>query len=107
MEQPAVLAVVGDGPAGSYAFTLKVLDSGRTYRVVPHRDPDQPRYWCVVVFRCTSAGVPDGADPWWIGASGLKREELGETLGAIRTDPSGWLAEPSRRALRARLFAAE
>lgn len=106
-EQGAGLAVVGDGPAGSYAFTLKVLDTGRTFRVVPHRDPDQPRYWCIVVFRCTPAGVPDGPDPWWIGASGLRREDLGDALGAIRNDPSAWLAAPSRAELQAHLFAAD
>jgi hypothetical protein len=106
METTAALAVVGDGPPGSYAFTLKVLDDGRTYRVAPHRDPDQPRFWCVVVFRCTPAGVPEGPDPWLIGISGLRREELGEALGAIRSDPGGWLASPACAGLRARLFAA-
>lgn len=103
--EAAALTVVGDGPAGSYAFTLKVVDDGRTYRVTPHRDPDQPRFWCVVVFRCTPAGVPDGADPWWIAASGLSREELGGTLAAIRNDPAAWLAEPARAGLRVRLLA--
>ena len=65
------------------------------------RDPRQPRFWCVVVFRLSAAGLADEAERPWVGPGGLHREELKETLGSIRADPSAWLAEPDHRALRA------
>jgi hypothetical protein len=70
------------------------------HRVLPLRDPDQPRFWCVVVVRCTAGGLPDRSQPPWVGRRGLRREELSETMEAIRADPSAWLAQPEQTELR-------
>jgi hypothetical protein len=87
--------------AAAYGFTVRARANGLLHRVAPMRDPRQPRFWCVVVFRLAAVGFSDEAERHWVGQGGLRREELKETLGAIRDDPSAWLAEPAQRALRA------
>ena len=105
MKHVAGVEVIGERPPDAYAFTLRANANGRTYRVAPERDPDQPRFWCVVVYRCSPGGLPDGSERPWVGPCGLRREDLKETLGAIRSDPGSWLAEDSHGALRAWMLA--
>lgn len=97
--------VVAERTADAYAFTLRAAGNGLAYRVAPERDPSQPRFWCVVVYRCLPGGLPDANAGIWVGPGGLRREDLKETLGAIRADPAGWLAEPARDELRAWMLA--
>jgi hypothetical protein len=89
----------------AYGFTMKTMANGMLHRVLPLRDPEQPRFWCVVVVRWMPGNVPDRSMPAWIGQRGLRREELSETMGAIRADLSGWLAEPAQAHLRAWVLA--
>jgi hypothetical protein len=79
---------------------MKTAANGFLHRVLPLRDPDQPRFWCVVVVRCTPGGLPDQSVPVWIGQRGLRRDELSETMEAIRADLSAWLAEAAQAQLR-------
>src|SRR5215207_2841413 len=51
--------VVEERNADAYGFTIKVLANGLLHRILPVRDPHQPRFWCVVVFRCSPGGIPD------------------------------------------------
>jgi hypothetical protein len=95
------IAVVADHVAGAYGFTMKTVANELLHRVLPLRDPDQPRFWCVVVVRCTAGGLPDRSQPPWVGRRGLRREDLSETMEAIRADPSAWLAQPEQTELRA------
>jgi len=44
--------------------------------------------------------VPDEAERPWIGPGGLRREDLKEIMGAIRANPSSWLAENAHGQLR-------
>ena len=100
VEQVIDVEVVEDRNAEAYGFTVKVLANGLLHRILPVRDPHQPRFWCVVVFRCSPGGVPDAAEQPWVGLGGLRREELKETMSAIRANPSSWLAEAAHGQLR-------
>jgi hypothetical protein len=101
VDEPSAVAVVAEHVNGAYGFTMKTAANEFLHRVLPLRDPDQPRFWCVVVVRCTAGGLPDRSQPPWVGRRGLRREELSETMGAIRTDLSAWLAHPEQTELRA------
>ena len=86
--------------AEGIGFFLKARANGRTYRVAPARDPRQPRFWCILVYRCSSAGVADPDERPWIGPGGMTREELPAALAAIRADVGAWLAQEPCRELR-------
>jgi hypothetical protein len=101
MEHPPEIEVVAERDATAYGFTVRAQTNGRLHRIIPTRDPQQPRFWCVVIYRCSPARIPDEDGQVWIGPRGLQRDELKETLGAIRADPAAWLADPARHALRA------
>jgi hypothetical protein len=101
VEQPCELEVVVERHPTAYGFTVRARANGQLHRIIPLRDPQQPRFWCVVIFRCSPAGIPDEDGQVWIGPRGLQRDELKETLGAIRADPSAWLADGTHHALRA------
>lgn len=81
-------------------FRLKERESKRVYRVIPARDPRQPRLWCVLVYRCASSGVADDRQRPWFGAQGMTRDELVTALAAIRADVDAWLDRPECRDLR-------
>jgi hypothetical protein len=100
VEQVIDVEVVEERNADAYGFTVKVLANGLLHRILPVRDPHQPRFWCVVVFRCSPGGVPDATEQPWVGLGGLRREELKETMSAIRANPSSWLAETAHGQLR-------
>jgi len=99
-ERAIDVEVVEERNADAYGFTVKVLANGLLHRILPVRDPHQPRFWCVVVFRCSPGGIPDASEQPWVGLGGLRREELKETMSAIRANPSSWLAETAHGQLR-------
>jgi hypothetical protein len=101
VNEPSAVAVVAEHVNGAYGFTMKTVANEFLHRVLPLRDPDQPRFWCVVVVRCTAGGLPDRSQLPWVGRRGMQREELSETMGAIRADVSAWLAQPEQTELRA------
>jgi hypothetical protein len=88
----AAFEIVAPQPPGAYGFSVRVAATGRLYRITPGRDPQEPRFWCVVVYRCTPSGLPDATERPWLGHAGLHRDELGAALTAIRDDVGGWLA---------------
>ena len=104
VENADVEVIVSPRP-DAFSFLLRARVTGRLYRVTPTRDPHQPRFWCVVVYRCSPGGLPDGSERPWVGPCGLRREDLKETLGTIRADPGAWLAEAPHAALRAWMLA--
>jgi hypothetical protein len=101
----ATVEIVDERDPRAYGFTLRTAATGLLHRVLPLRDPDQPRFWCVVVIRCSPGGLPDRSQPAWIGRRGLRRDELAATMGAIRADPSAWLAESPQAQLRSWVLA--
>lgn len=105
MTDDAFEVVESRGPEG-FGFFVKVRASGQVYRVAPARDPDQPRFWCLLVTRCSAAGVADPGERPWLGAGGMTREELPTTLAAIRDDVGSWLDQASCKELRRWLLSA-
>jgi hypothetical protein len=97
---PAPVASITEHLRGAYGFIMKSAANGSHFRVLPLRDPDQHRFWCVVVVRILPGGDPDRSHPAWIGRRGLRREELSEIMAAIRDDLEPWLADPAQNALR-------
>ena len=100
VEKVIDVEVVEERNTDGYGFMVKVLANGLLHRILPVRDPHQPRFWCVVVFRCSPGGVPDASEQPWVGLRGLRREELKDTMSAIRANPSSWLAETAHGQLR-------
>lgn len=105
MEPISELEVVEERDASAYGFMVRARANGLLHRILPLRDPRQPRFWCVVVFRCSPGGVADESERPWFGPGGLRREDLKDTLGAIRADPCAWLAEAAHSELRAWMLA--
>lgn len=95
--------VVPRAPEG-LSLILKPHHGARLYRMVPVRDPEQPRFWCLVVLRCTrTGGVEEGVAPWFV-AGKLTRDDLPKLLAEIQADLDGWLAREEYRALRSWLL---
>ena len=99
-ESDVDVELVDERDVHAYAFTIRTRANGLLHHVLPLRDPNQPRFWCVVVYRCSSGGLADATERPWVGARGLRREDLKEVMGALRANPSSWLAQPENRALR-------
>jgi hypothetical protein len=95
------LVTIDEHLPGAFTFRIKVTESGAMFLVLPRRDPGQPRFWCVVVVKCAPGGLVDPSEGGWLGEQGLRREELGGTMTAIRENVNGWLAEPSQEGLLA------
>jgi hypothetical protein len=73
-----------------------------TFRVIPVRDPDQPRLWCLRLEPCAGPSlnaITARVDPFYTSLA-MTREQLTETLGAIRLDTSNWLADQSQEDLQ-------
>jgi hypothetical protein len=100
LDDASAIEVVPERDAHVYGFTIKTAANTLLHRVTPLRDPSQPRFWCVVVFRCTAGGLPDKSELPWISKRQLRREELADTMQAIRADPVAWLAEAGNAELR-------
>ena len=88
-----VLEVVESRTPDGLAVLLRARPSGRHYRVAPTRDPRQPRFWCLMVIRCSSAGVPHPSELPWAGGWGTRWEDLATDLALIRADVNAWLAQ--------------
>lgn len=80
---------------------LKHQPSPWTFRVVPVRDPDQPRLWCLRWEPCAGPSLnakTARVDPYYTSLA-MTREQLAETLGAVRQTTALWLQELSQREL--------
>ena len=69
------------------------LTSPWVFRVVPFRDPDQPRLWCLRMEPCSGASLSAKTariDPFYTSLA-MTREELAGTLDQIRLSTSTWL----------------
>ncbi len=81
---------------------LKHLESPWLIRVIPVRDPDQPRLWCLRMEACAGASLTAKTarvDPFYT-ALAMTREQLTETLASIRLGVGGWLLEQPQGDLR-------
>jgi hypothetical protein len=94
------LIVVNSRGGDGLGISFKVEGSGRVFRLEPTRDPNQPRFWCFRIYRCTSTGVVSQDERSWWGPGGMTRPELPAAVQAIRTDPDAWLANEALAELR-------
>ena len=99
MDDGRHIATIDAHERGALALRIKIVASGARFVIMPHRDPEQPRWWCVVVATCAAGGLIDPAAAGVIVQRQLGRDELTESLAAIRTNLDAWLAEPSRQLL--------
>lgn len=100
MVDPAPIASICEHLRGAYGFTMKSTHNGSLFRVLPLRDPNQPRFWCIVVVRSLPGGEIDRSHPAWIGRRSLRREELAELMAAIRDDLETWLGDAAQKTPR-------
>jgi hypothetical protein len=92
-----VIELRGNGGLGVF---LRVGDDQRLYRVAPVRDPNQPRFWCLAAFECSSCGIPVSGSAIWAGWWGSSPGELPALLDSIKADAEVWLAEKECAGLR-------
>lgn len=95
-----LLTVIASRGGDGLGVSVKVEGAGRIFRIEPTRDPNQPRFWCFRVYRCTAAGVVSQTERSWWGAGGMNRADLPAAIAAIRDDPTTWLAGKDLAELR-------
>lgn len=86
--------------AGGLGVFLRVDDDQRLFRVAPVRDPQQPRFWCLAAFECSSCGIPISGTAIWAGWWGSSHGELPAILDTIKADAGEWLLEDECKGLR-------
>ena len=92
-----VIELRGNGGLGVF---LRVGDDQRLYRVAPVRDPNQPRFWCLAAFECSSCGIRVSGSALWAGWWGSSQLELPGLFDAIKEDADAWLANEQCAKLR-------
>jgi hypothetical protein len=90
--------------AGGLGVFLRVGDDQRLFRVAPVRDPNQPRFWCLAAFECSSCGIPVSGAAIWAGWWGSSQSQLPALLDTIKADAAVWLLEEQCANLRALLL---
>ena len=81
---------------------LRHAPSGWVFRILPWRDPDQPRFWCLRVEACTSPSMAArtmSRDPFYT-ALAMTRQELTDTLGRIESDATTWFGTAAQERVR-------
>lgn len=86
--------------AGGLGVFLRVNDDQRLFRVAPVRDPNQPRFWCLAAFECSSCGIPVSGSAIWAGWWGSAPGDLPAILDSIKADAADWLLEEQCAGLR-------
>ena len=87
-------------PEGMIVY-LKHLESAWVFRIMPIRDPDQPRLWCLRLEACAAPSLSARTAPFdpYYTALAMTREQLADTLAALRQRTATWLDEPAQRDL--------
>lgn len=103
MEERQVQVIELRGSGGLGVF-LRIDDDQRLFRVAPVRDPNQPRFWCLAAFECSSCGIPVSGVAIWAGWWGSTQGELPAIFDTIKADAAVWLLEEQCAGLRQLLF---
>lgn len=106
MSAPSFELVRLRAPEGLILY-FKDLAGPWTFRLMPIRDPDQPRLWCLRMEPCAGASLTAKTamvDPFYTSLA-MSREELGQTLSDIHEDLMTWLKQPTQATVRAWLVA--
>lgn len=78
---------------------LQFQPSRWTFRFFPTRDPEQPRFWCLVVDQCDRTDALGKAVDRFLVARAMPRDELLENMAQLREDPREWLDAESQQDL--------
>jgi hypothetical protein len=70
-----------------------------TFRFYPARDPEQPRFWCLLVDQCDRTDALGQSVDRFLVARAMPRDLLLENLAKLREDPREWLAADSQQNL--------
>jgi hypothetical protein len=106
MSTPSFELVRLRAPEGLILY-FKDLAGPWTFRLMPIRDPDQPRLWCLRMEPCAGASLTAKTarvDPFYTSLA-MSRDELGQTLSAIHEDLMVWLKQPTQATVRTWLMA--
>ena len=63
MTDTTPIATIDAHERDDLAFRIKVTTSGARFLIMPLRDSEQPRFWCVVVAKCGSNSLVDLSVP--------------------------------------------
>lgn len=106
MSAPSFELVRLRAPEGLILY-FKDLAGPWTFRLMPIRDPDQPRLWCLRMEPCAGASLTAKTamvDPFYTSLA-MSRDQLGQTLDAIHENLMAWLDQPDQASVRAWLLA--
>lgn len=80
---------------------LRAVDRQWLFRVSPHRDPNQVRFWCLLVEPVGTPSVTAShiATSTLVVSFGMTRTAMLAELERIRDEPMTWLEEPDRAEL--------
>ncbi|MGN6032588.1 MAG: hypothetical protein ACTHQE_13100 [Thermomicrobiales bacterium] len=83
------------------SFYLRSIGGEWFFRVGPVRDPDQPRFWRLMVEPCSA---PTSVEPRsryepFLAPALIPRDQLSEHLSAIKDKPMDWLGQAENREL--------
>jgi hypothetical protein len=78
---------------------LQFQPSKWTFRFFPTRDPEQPRFWCLVVDQCDRTDALGKAVDRFLVARAMPRDQLLENMARLREDPREWLGADAHQNL--------
>ncbi|MGC4193122.1 MAG: hypothetical protein QM589_18400 [Thermomicrobiales bacterium] len=83
------------------SFYLHVIGGEWYFRIGPVRDPDQPRFWRLMVEPCSAptAVEPRSRYEPFIASALIPRDQLSDLLNAIKDEPMAWLESAENREL--------
>ena len=83
------------------SFYLHATGGEWYFRVGPVRDPDQPRFWRLMIEPCAAptAVEPRSRYEPFLAPALIPRDQLSELLSAIKEKPMVWLEESENREL--------
>ncbi len=82
---------------------VRHVPSSWIVRLMPWRDPDQPRFWCLRVELATGstlAALTANIDPFYLRLA-MSRQELLDTLVRLQADAETWFGDPAQDDFRA------
>ena len=98
---PTILALelLPDETRGQLQLVFRVAGDHNAYRLLPVRDPRQPRFWGLAVIE-RFGDIAGTLTPLWAGHWDTDRLAIPDLLAGIREDPAAWIGQPEREGLR-------
>lgn len=83
------------------SFYLHAVGGEWYFRIGPVRDPDQPRFWRLMVEPCSAPTAVEARSRYepFLAAALIPRDQLSELLTTIKDKPMEWLEEVENRDL--------